>query len=138
MIRNRLTGWREALTATLTAETSAAFAWGEHDCATLWRRAVIATTGADPLAFVRPWTSERSALVAVAAAGVDSVEMFIAQKFVEIQPEHAITGDLVIADLPNTPLSSPAVVVNGEAMTRGPESIIMIPARLWRRAFRVG
>lgn len=138
MTRHRLPDWRERLGRVFADESAAAFQWGARDCATLWRDAVIATTGDDPLAYVRPWSSERGALVAVAAAGVLSVEMFIAQKFVEIETSAAMVGDLVIADLPQTPLVSPAVVVDGEAMTRNDQGLVMIPAPLWRRAFRVG
>lgn len=138
MSRHRLPDWRDRLGRVLAAESAASFAWGARDCATLWRDAVIAVTGDDPLAHVRAWTCQRSALVAIAAAGVTSVEMFIAQKFVEIEAAAAVPGDLVIARLVASPLASPAVVVDGEAMTRNEASLLMIPAPLWRRAYRVG
>ena len=129
--------WDARLVRVLEIEQASPFEWGAHDCATLWRAAIEAMTGRDPLAGVRPWFSERSALRVLARVGVASVSEFIDGRFPSIPVDAARRGDLVLPDLPQGPLVSPAVVLTGEALTRSSDGLIMVPAPMWRRAWRV-
>lgn len=133
----RYPDWQERLTTAIAHHQGCVFEWGAYDCGTLFASAVRAMTGHDPLGHLPPWFSERSALRALLAVGQRSVEQLVASQFVEITTEQARIGDLVFADVPSQPLASPAVVLGGEALSRNEQSLLMIPATMWRRAFRV-
>lgn len=62
LLPQRLPDWPERLAAFVEARRHVPFAWGSNDCATLAADAVLATTGADPMAALRGrWASEEEA-----------------------------------------------------------------------------
>lgn len=133
----RLDDWPERLMATIAVHQAAPFTWGQHDCATFFADCVAAVSGVDPFAEFRPWTSEHSALRALAKSGSASVAEFVAQNFDEIVPADARRGDIGWVGEP-TALACPAILVGAVAMSRDDRGFIVFSRALITRAFKIG
>jgi len=133
----RLPDWPERLVATIERHRAAPFAWGAHDCATLFADCVEAVTGADPLAAYRPWDGESAALRALARAGFGSMRDFVDAHFRAVPAVLARRGDLVLPAAAPA-LMCPAVVTGAEAVSRDLSGWIVAPVAVMACAWRVG
>ena len=103
------------------------FAWGQHDCAMLFRRCVEACTGRDPLSDLAPWFSAASALRALRRAGYGSAFDLVQQRFACIPTAAAGRGDVGFCAARDE-LSAPAIIVGTEAISRNETGFVIFPA----------
>lgn len=128
----RFPDWPERLDAVVSEHSTADFAWGRYDCATLWIDVVAALTGVDPSSEFQRWRTQHGALRALKARGFDSVSAYVDGILPRVAAAKASRGDLAFpADAWLGPLTSPAVVMGAEAVSRSPQGWVAIPrARL--------
>lgn len=133
----RKPGWPDRLLAAVASHRAQPFAWGQHDCATLFGAAVEAVTGFHIMAAYLPYDSERGAMKQLAGSGYRDMEHFARCMFPTVAPAQARRGDLgMTKDLVR--LSCPAVILGAEAVSRDQSGWIVFPAKLLTVAFRVG
>lgn len=132
----RTESWPEDLFAAVARHRALAFEWGTSDCACLFRDAVFAMTGLDPLAGLRPWYSALSAARALRAAGYDDALALMRDRFEEIPPALAGRGDCgFLAE--RDALSAPALILGAEAVSRNETGFVIVPASMIAIAFRI-
>lgn len=133
----RVENWPERLNAAIQGQMADGFAWGQRDCATFFAESVRAQVGFDVLAAHRGWTSAKTALQAVNAAGFETMTEWVDAHFDEIHAVEARRGDLgYTAD--EHPLMCPAVITGAEALSLEEAGLVVFPRELIVRAFRVG
>ena len=130
----RLPDWEARLSDWLAAQRGRPFEWGRNDCVLFAAGAVQAMTGRDPAADVRgTWSTRIGALRALkeqSARGVADVVWFE-----EIEPAHAMRGDLVLARQSlGVCIGRVAMFVGEDGGEAGP---VPLPRAEWARAWRV-
>jgi hypothetical protein len=137
----RLTNWRARLTAAMTYDPKAPFAWGSNDCFLgLAVPAIEAVTGQDlGAAFRGKYSDFEGAKAALAAAGFADLAAAAANYFPEIPVARAHIGDIVTLESGSEAFGVALGVVIGERIMvltpRGHATVKMTSAS---RAFRVG
>lgn len=133
----RLPDWDRRLVEAMASHIVHPFAWGTFDCARLMADAVRAVVGFDPLDGFA-WSSAIEARRALRRVDADCVGDYISRLFPEIDPSEARRGDLAT---PNSgifdPLSSPAVVLGSDMVSRNAERFVVLPTSIAVRAWRV-
>lgn len=133
----RVDNWPRALAELVASAEGRAFQWGSHDCGTFAAAAERALTGAcrfdDALGNYR---TARGAARKLGRLGFGSIEELVEDRLIEIGPNWAQRGDVVIVD---TELGPALGVVTGEtAVSPAPEGgLARYPVAAARRAFRV-
>jgi hypothetical protein len=134
----RLPCWPERLAALIEARRSHGFVWGAHDCVTLAADAVLAMTGADPLAAYRgTYDTEEQAERII---GPDGLEAFVARLLDEfgareVRPAYARRGDWAIVNIGNQALCG--VVLAGDVVVPGADRLQFVPQRRAVRAWGI-
>ena len=135
--RARNAGWPEALADVIRLYQGAAFGWGVNDCGTFFADCVMLTTGFDPIADVRGYRNEREALRRLKAAGFDTVEALVDNRFAPIAPGMAGRGDLGFLGGDHDRLMSPAVITGSEAHAMTRDGLVAFSRSLIVRAWAV-
>jgi hypothetical protein len=113
--------------AVLAEHRAHPFEWGVSDCS-LFADVVYAITGFDPIAQVRGYDSEITALRALRVAGFQTTADLVRASFAPIDPAHAQRGDLGYPAFIRHPLMSPAVIDGPVAFSKSPgEGWIVFP-----------
>lgn len=135
----RLDLWPMFLEQIVTEHRSSPFEWGRYDCATLWLDAVWAMTGHNLRAEIGKWKTEAGARKVVKAAGVDSVQEYVAQRFRQVSGACAGRGDLAFPALPvrGAALVSPAVLVGSVGVSRDASRWLVVPRSKFETYFQV-
>jgi len=145
--RSRVKGWEVALARVIEHHAQTPFAWGQCDCLTMIGDAVVAVTGADPMAVYRGrYTSGGGAARVLKKAGFDDVGAALASQFEEVAPAMARRGDAGIVETTVRGKSVPAAVVIIGAEVAGKSSpgkaggtgLSIVSRDRLVRAFRVG
>jgi hypothetical protein len=129
--RLRLPDWPEKLADLVEARRYAPFRWGTHDCAMFAADAVLAMTGADPLARWRGAyaTGEEGDAITDPAGGF---EPFMAAAFAafgapDCDPRLAQRGDVALVSYGNA--RSLGVVLGGMVAVPGMDRLAFVQAR---------
>lgn len=133
----RAPDWPERLVAAVDLYRGGRFSWGVADCGTFFADCVLFMTGFDPIADIRGYRDERSALKRLKAAGFDTVEALVACRFPPVAPALAQRGDLGYPAGAHDRLMSPAVITGSEAHAMTPEGLTVFPRALIVRAWAV-
>ena len=129
--------WPALLRQVIAEHLALPIEWGVSDCS-LFADAVLAMTGFDPVAGVRGYNSERSALRNLRRAGYETTADLVAAQFQEIDPAHAQRGDLGYPCQIRHPLMSPAVIDGQVAYSKSPgEGWVIVPVAMLTRTFAV-
>lgn len=133
-MRARFEDWPSRLGDYLAAREAMPFGWLENDCCSHAAGAVIAMTGDDPMAGLRDYHDERTAIRMLARVG--GVDGWLASRFPEIAIGMARRGDLGVIDRTD---GLAAVVVDGALLCGvGPDGLIRTERARLLRAFAVG
>jgi hypothetical protein len=132
----RVETWPEDLHAVVRRHRALPFVWGETDCACLFRDAVVAMTGADPLAGMRPWYSATTAARSLKHLGFSTALDLMRDRFEEIAPAAAGRGDCGFLEERDA-LSAPAIILGAEAVSRNEQGFVIVPVSLITIAFRI-
>lgn len=135
--RVRNEDWPHRLEGVVGLYRGARFAWGVTDCGTFFADCVMLSTGWDPIADIRGYHDERSALKRLKAAGFDTVEALVASRFPPVAPALAQRGDLGYPSGSHDRLMSPAVIMGAEAHAMTPQGLTVFPRALIVRAWAV-
>ncbi|WP_339085968.1 DUF6950 family protein [Hyphomicrobium sp. ghe19] len=114
------------------------FIWGQTDCAVLFSDVVFAITDCDPFEIAGRWSSALGAAKALARTGHRSVKSFCDASFDTISPSMARRGDAGYVGNPEDPLTSPAIVLGAEAISRGLDGWVRFPVSTLTTAYRIG
>lgn len=135
----RFPDWTQRLSAFLQARAKTPFAWVHNDCCTFAADAVIAQTGADPMAGIRKrYTTEVGALRLIKASG--GLRPLVCS-VLGMPMEHllmASRGDVVLlenAGRHEQPVLG--VCVGTEAAAPGPSGMRLIPMSAASAAWRI-
>jgi len=133
---HHLPNWRVHLDALVFSRLRTPFQWGVHDCALWAADAVHATTGFDPAAELRGYTTARQALRLIRARGGLRA---MAERALghALAPQYACRGDVVL--MPMGRRQALGVVINADQVAGpGAFGLHVAPLReaLW--AWRVG
>lgn len=145
----RLPGWEIALVETLARHQQMPFAYGTGDCLIRIADVALAMTGSDPMADIRgTYDDAKGADAALKKLGFASIEVALADRFVEIAPADARRGDCGVADALEADDGPAAVVVVGDMVmgARAPHSAAARkkPCHVWAsrdrlvKAYRIG
>lgn len=132
----RVAEWDSRLFAVIEHHRRQKFEWGTYDCATLFRECVVACTGVDPLADLRPWYSASTALRALRLAGHKTAFDLVSSAFAACAPALARRGDVGFC-AERDDLSGPAIIVGTEAVSRNESGLVVFPTGLLTFTFKV-
>ncbi|MCW2255699.1 hypothetical protein M2263_001790 [Providencia alcalifaciens] len=90
--------WATRLPETLRAAMSRPFSWGEHDCCLFAADCAIAVCGVDIAEKVRGRYKTKSGALRVLKTEFGNLEHGLSGFFVEITPDKASRGDIVMFD----------------------------------------
>lgn len=90
--------WATRLPEALRAAMSRPFSWGEHDCCLFAADCVIAVCGVDIAEKVRGRYKTKSGALRVLKTEFGNLEYGLSGFFVEITPDKASRGDIVMFD----------------------------------------
>ncbi|TDT94554.1 hypothetical protein DFO45_2304 [Azorhizobium sp. AG788] len=131
---NRLPDWHDGLAAVIARHDALPFEWGTSDCLSFPADVVEAITGAS---VDRPaYRSQRGALRALRRLGAADPHEALAQRFTEIPPAFAATGDLA-AIIGDDGAKSGGVVVGALIYVKAPQGLGRLPRIRMVRAFKV-
>lgn len=128
--------WPALMREIVSAHRDTPFEWGVSDC-TFSLDIVLAMTGFDPIADIRGYFSELSALRRLRACGYETAIDLIAANFDAIPVSEAQRGDLVYPETIGHPLMCPAILDGHVAYAKGPGGFVTIPASQLHQAFAV-
>lgn len=134
----RLPCWPERLAALIEARRNHGFVWGAQDCCSFAADAVLAMTGADPLAAWRgAYDTEEAAERII---GPDGLAAFVARLLAEfgareVRPAFAQRGDWALVTVGNQALCG--VVLDGRVAVPGAEALHFLPQRRISRAWAI-
>ncbi len=129
--------WPERLLAFLASRRDKPFAWGENDCALFAADAALEMTGVDFAApFRGRYDTAFGAMKALRANGAGCLAEYL-DLIVDplARPELARRGDWMMFDSADGPALG--VVAGRWVAAPGPDGLVFVPPRLWRRAWRV-
>lgn len=135
--RARKENWPHHLEGVIGLYRGSRFAWGVSDCGTFFADCVMLMTGFDPIADVRGYRNEREALRRLKAAGFDTVEALVGNRFAPIAPSMAGRGDLGITSGAHDRLMSPAVITGADAHAMTLDGLVVFSRSLVVQAWAV-
>lgn len=135
--RARKEDWPHRLEGVVDLYLGSRFSWGVADCGTFFADCVRLMTGFDPIADVRGYNNERTALKRLKASGFDTVEALVASRFPPVAPSLAQRGDLGYPAGAHDRLMSPAVITGSQAHAMTPDGMTVFSRSLIIRAWAV-
>ena len=140
VVLKRLPDWHSRLIAAIEDVRREPLVWGSSDCGLDWAgRAVVAVTGSNPAATLRPrYTTAKGALAFLKRQKVASLADLVARYLPEIHPSRAILGDIAAVRTDDA-FGHALGIVNGETiLVRGEGGVRVIDLLDADRAFAVG
>ncbi len=136
MRRPRVDDWSRLLREAVERHRALPFRWGVSDCGIMASDCVRAVTGFDPLRGIR-YVTKGGVIRAFREAGYASATDLVSASFAEIDPAHAMRGDLGLpADVPDD-LMSPAIIMGDVAISKNQVGPVVIPRSMIARAWAV-
>lgn len=102
----RVDDWPSRMFEVVEARRIAPFEWGQNDCVIFAAACIAAITGSNPIADLKPWKTERTAMKRIAEVG--GFEAWLDARYQRVEWYDAMRGDvglLVQSD-------GPIIVVN--------------------------
>ena len=136
--RPRCADWPERLAGLMHDRLTAPFAWGRQDCVTLAADAVLALTGADPLAEIRGTYDSEAAAEAI-ITGDGNLYRLACRLWQQAglpqlsAPALAQRGDVAWVEVENT--QAMGVVVGSQVAVPGPDGLTFVPLTAVLRAW---
>lgn len=132
----RTKGWQKRLIAYLDATHRKPMRPGKHDCALFAAGAVEAMTGVDLARGWRGYRTFNEGRKFLEKAGHASIADMIAAHLAEIDPDHALPGDVMIVD--GVDGADATGILQGDFIyTAGPRGRVLVRREDALRAFRV-
>jgi len=129
--------WFERLAEVIERHEEMPFAYGQSDCATLLRDAILAMTGALPDSFCLVYDDAATARAALRSRDHTNLAELLAAELEEIHPAFAGRGDVGIADYPGAIIGGGVICVGLELIGKGQTGTVRLPRMALSRAFKV-